>query len=121
LTAEARVNKPDTRLRPGMFVSVELVTDPAADIVVVPVQSVYTIAGLTKVFVVSDGKVQERRVPPPSYKENGYVGVPIENVKPGEMVVTTGLAALFDGAEVVVSAQNAAANRGAASPTEGSR
>lgn len=121
LTAEARVSKPDNRLRPGMFVSVELVTDPAADIVVVPAESVYTIAGLTKVFVVSGGKVQERKVPPPSYKENGYVGVPIENVKPGEMVATTGLAALFDGAEVVVRAQNAAANREAAKPTEGSR
>lgn len=121
LTAEARVNKADSRLRPGMFVSVELVTDPAADIVVVPAESVYTIAGLTKVFVVSGGKVQERKVPPPSYKENGYVGVPVETVKPGEMVVTTGLAALFDGAEVVVRAQNATASRGTVSPTEGSR
>lgn len=121
LTAEARVNKADSRLRPGMFVSVELVTDPAADIVVVPAESVYTIAGLTKVFVVSGGKVQERKVPPPSYKENGYVGVPVETVKPGEMVVTTGLAALFDGAEVVVRAQNATASRETVSPTEGSR
>jgi RND family efflux transporter MFP subunit len=120
LTAEARVSKADSRLRPGMFVSVELVTDPAADIVVVPAGSIYTIAGLTKVFVVEGGKVAERKVPPPSYREDGYVGVPAENVKPGEMVATSGLAALFDGAEVVVRAQNAAAKREAASPTEGS-
>lgn len=109
LTAEARVNKPDNRLRPGMFVSVELVTDPAAEIVIVPQEAVYTIAGLTKVFVVNGGKVSERKVPPPSYKENGFVGVPAEQVKPGDMVATSELPALYDGVDVTVKAQTASA------------
>lgn len=107
LTAEARVNKPDTRLRPGMFVSVELVTNPSAEIVIVPKEAVYTIAGLTKVFVVNGGKVSERKVPPPSYKENGFVGVPIEQVKPGDMVATSELPALYNGVDVTVKAQSA--------------
>lgn len=122
LTAEARVMKPDSRLRPGMFVSVELVTDPAAAVVVVPKEAVYTVAGLTKVFVVNGGKASERKIPPPSYQENGYLGVPAGQVKPGDMVATSDLAALFDGADVSVKSQTASAqNAGNAAAAEGSR
>lgn len=113
LTAEARVGKPDSRLRPGMFVSVELVTDPAAEIVVVPKEAVYTIAGLTKVFVINGGKASERKVPPPSYAENGFVGVPVEQVKPGEMVATSELATLYDGVSVTAKSQTAKAQSAA--------
>ncbi|MCL4784000.1 MAG: efflux RND transporter periplasmic adaptor subunit [Bryobacterales bacterium] len=107
LTAEARVSKPDSRLRPGMFVSVELVTEPAAEIVVVPKEAIYTIAGLTKTFVLNNGKASERKVPPPTYTENGLVGVPVEQVKPGDLVAVTELPALYDGVQVTVKSQQA--------------
>lgn len=116
LTAEARVLKPDSRLRPGMFVSVELVTNPAAPVIVVPKEAVYTIAGLTKVFVVHDGKASERKIPPPNYQENGYLGVPADQVKAGDLVATSDLAALYDGANVSVKSQTASA-QGAVSVT----
>ncbi|MCC6263334.1 MAG: efflux RND transporter periplasmic adaptor subunit [Bryobacterales bacterium] len=117
LTAEARVTKPDSRLRPGMFVSVELVTEPAAEIVVVPKEAIYTIAGLTKAFVVNNGKASERKVPPPTYTENGYVGVPVDQVKPGDLVAVSELPVLYDGVAVTVKAQTASA-RADAKPAE---
>jgi RND family efflux transporter MFP subunit len=102
LTAEARVTKADNRLRPGMFVKVELVTDPAAPILVVPASSIYTVAGLTKVYVVNTGSVQERKVPPPSFRENGWVDVPASALKAGDLVATSELPALYDGLSVQV-------------------
>jgi len=119
LTAEARVTKADSRLRPGMFVSVELVTDPSAEIVVVPAESVYMIAGLTKLFVVNGGKAVERKVPPPSFKEDGWVGVPREAVKPGDLVATSGLATLYDGVEVAVTEQTASGQGTPPAPASG--
>ena len=102
LTAEARVTKFDDRLRPGMFVRVELVTDPSAEILVVPATSIYTIAGLTKVFVVNGGKVSERKVPPPAYRENGWVSIPADAAKAGDLVATTELPVLFEGLAITV-------------------
>jgi HlyD family secretion protein len=108
LTAEARVTKPDSRLRPGMFVRVDLVTDPASQIVVVPEKSLYTIAGLTKVFVLRDSTAHERKVPPPTYRENGWVDVPSDVIQPGDLVATSALPILHEGLKVNV--QESAAN-----------
>ncbi len=111
LTAEARVTKPDARLRPGMFVKVELVTDPSASILVVPATSIYTIAGLTKLFVVNNGTAEERKVPPPSYRENGWVDVPATSLKAGDLVATSELPALYDGLRVDVQESKVTAQR----------
>jgi len=80
---------------------------------VVPKEAIYTIAGLTKAFVVNNGKASERKVPPPSYTENGYVGVPVDQVKPGDLVAVSELPVLYDGAAVTVKAQTASALAGA--------
>ncbi len=118
LTAEARVTRADNRLRPGMFVKVELVTDPNASILVVPATSVYTVAGLTKVYVVNSGSAQERKVPPPSYRENGWVDVPAVSLKAGDLVATSELPALYDGLPVQVRERAETAQRSAAGGTK---
>ncbi|MCW5962709.1 MAG: efflux RND transporter periplasmic adaptor subunit [Bryobacterales bacterium] len=117
LTAEARVTRTDARLRPGMFVRVELVTDPSAPILVVPATSVHTIAGLTKVFVLNGGTATERKVPPPTYRENGWVDVPASALKSGDLVATSELPALYDGLRVNVEESKVTAQRSAASTT----
>lgn len=114
LTAEARVTRADARLRPGMFVRVELVTDPSAPILVVPASSVHTIAGLTKVFVLNNGLAEERKVPPPTYRENGWVDVPASALKAGDLVATSELPALYNGLRVNVQESKVTAQRGAA-------
>lgn len=99
LTAEARLNSPDPRLRPGMFVQVRLVLQHDAQVVMVPKQAIYSLAGLTKVFVIRDGKAVECRVPP-GQEIDGWVEVPADQVHAGEPVAVERVPFLTDGAPV---------------------
>jgi RND family efflux transporter MFP subunit len=102
LVAEARLTSSDSRLRPGMFVQVRLVTARDATVVTVPKQALYSIAGLTKVFVVRDGKVTEHKIPP-GIEVNGWVEVPGNMIRPGEAVAVSNLGALTAGLPVKAS------------------
>jgi len=99
LTAEARLLETDRRLRPGMFVQVELVVARDAEVITVPREAVYAVAGLTKVFVIRQDRAAECRIPP-GLARDGWVEVPPGCVKPGETVATSNLAMLVDGAPV---------------------
>jgi RND family efflux transporter MFP subunit len=98
LTVEARVPNADGALRPGFFAKglVLVREDPAA--VFVPSEAVTSTAGITKVFVVTNGKAAERLVKP-GIRQGTWVEIP-EGVKVGETVAVTNLAALFNGAPV---------------------
>ena len=99
LTAEARLDKPDPRLRPGSFVQVQLVTDRAAESVMVPKQAVYTVAGLTKVFAIRNGRAVEFRVSP-GREVDGWMEVPPDQIHPGDKIAVSNVFALVNGAEV---------------------
>jgi RND family efflux transporter MFP subunit len=99
LMVEARIDGSDARLRPGMFVEVRLVTQSGADVTVVPEQALFTLAGLTKVFVVRDGKAHEVRLISPN-KMEGWIEVPTDLIRPGETVAVSNLSMLIDGAQV---------------------
>lgn len=99
LVAEARMVEPDARLKPGMFVQVRLVTARGAEVVTVPRNAVYTVAGLSKIFVIRGGKAVEVRLAPGQEVE-GWVEVPGGLVRPGEPVAVSNLPALVDGAPV---------------------
>jgi RND family efflux transporter MFP subunit len=98
LTIEARVPNAEGALRPGFFGKGHVLVreDPSA--VFVPSEAVTSIAGITKVFVVTDGKAVERLVKPGT-RQGTWVEIP-GNVKAGEAVAVTNLAALFNGAPV---------------------
>ncbi len=98
LTAEARLVENDSRLRPGGFVQVRLVTSRDATITTVPKQALYLVAGLAKVFVVRNGRIVEFRVPP-GIETDGWVEVPSE-IQTGDSVVINKLDLLVDGAAV---------------------
>jgi RND family efflux transporter MFP subunit len=99
LVAEARIQKGDPALRPGMFVQVRVVIEKNANITVVPKDAVYTMAGLTKVFTVSGGKAREHRITP-GMTQDGWVEVPGAQILPGELVALNNVQNLTDGAEV---------------------
>jgi RND family efflux transporter MFP subunit len=98
LTIEARVPNAEGALRPGFFGKGHVLVreDPAA--VFVPSEAVTSIAGITKVFVVTNRKAVERLVKPGA-RQGTWVEIP-GNVKVGEAVAVTNLAALFNGAPV---------------------
>jgi RND family efflux transporter MFP subunit len=99
LVAEARMVESDARLRPGMFVQVRLVTARDASVVAVPKEALYTVAGLTKVFVVREGKAVELRLTP-GQEVGGWVEVSGDLIRAGEPVAISNLPALVNGAPV---------------------
>lgn len=101
LTAEARIETRDERLKPGSFVQVRLVTDPAFRVVSIPRAAVYTVAGLNKFFTVENGKAVEHRIPE-ILGGNGYVEIPPGIIEPGATVAVSSVPMLTDGAAVSV-------------------
>ncbi len=99
LSVEARLNENNPRLRPGMFVQVRLTTERNAETTVVPRRAIYTVAGLTKFFVIRDGRAIEQRIPPGRDLE-GWTEVPVGTVKAGELVAISNVAQLVSGATV---------------------
>jgi RND family efflux transporter MFP subunit len=99
LMAEARMISSDSRLRPGMFVQVELVLSKGNEALFVPKQAIYSVAGLTKMFVVRGGKAMERKIAP-GQELDGWVEVPRDQVNPGDQVAVTSLTQLVEGMPV---------------------
>ena len=62
LIVEAEVDNQQGRLRPGSFARAEIQTASTDDVIMAPVSSIVTFAGIQKVFLVKDGKAQERNV-----------------------------------------------------------
>lgn len=99
LTAEARIAGNDSRLRPGMFVQVNLVTERASQAVMVPKSALYSIAGLTKVFALRDGKAVEYRINP-GRELDGWIEVPADRIQPGDHIAVSNVPMLVNGAAV---------------------
>lgn len=98
LTAEARMVESDARLRPGMFVQVLLVAEKS-ELVVVPKQALYSVAGLSKVFAIRNGSAVEVKVQP--YRTLGdWIALDTNLIKPGEQVATSNLGVLINGMKV---------------------
>lgn len=104
LAAEARLVESDARLRPGMFVQVRLVVARNASVVTVPREALYTVAGLSKVFLIRDGRVVECKIPP-GVADDGWIEVPAGLVRPGDSVAVSNLPMLVNGATVKVGAR----------------
>lgn len=102
LTAEARLVESDPRLRPGMFVQLRVVVAHDASVVVVPREALYTMAGLTKVFILRDDRIVEYKIPPgqPAWAGDGWVEVPGDQIRPGEKVAVSNLGLLVNGMPV---------------------
>jgi membrane fusion protein (multidrug efflux system) len=100
---EAEVPNPDGLLKPGLFARGALATRRDAAVPFVPEAAVSTFAGITKVFVLADGKAQERSVKL-GRKQDGMVEI-LRGVRAGEQVATSALARLYDGAAVTVRAR----------------
>jgi RND family efflux transporter MFP subunit len=99
LTAEARLISNDPRLRPGMFVQVQLVLAKSSEVVAVPKQAIYNVAGLNKIFVIRNGKAVEAKIDP-GQDLGSWIEVPRDVVKPGDQVAVSGLARLVHGTPV---------------------
>ena len=97
---EVRANLPNgaLKLRPGLFVRVNVSLGINPDAIVIPEQAIWPIGQAKTVYVVVDGKAQQRIVKVGERKP-GAVEI-IEGLAAGETIVTAGQMKLFDGAVV---------------------
>jgi RND family efflux transporter MFP subunit len=103
LSVEARLTDRDPRLRPGMFVQVQLALAGDTAAVAVPKEALYQLAGLSKVFTVRAGRVVENKVTPGA-EVDGWVVIPGGAVQAGDQVAVSKLPTLIAGLAVRVEA-----------------
>jgi RND family efflux transporter MFP subunit len=102
---EAEVPNPDALLKPGLFARGVAETRRDTGVAFVPEPAVSYVVGITKVFVIADGRARERTVRLGA-RQAGFAEV-VAGVRPGEQVATSSLAQLYDGAPVTVAARPA--------------
>jgi membrane fusion protein (multidrug efflux system) len=97
---EAVVPNTEHRLKPGVFAKGGILTEFDAEARTVPLESIVTFAGVTKVFVVRDGKAYgvEVKTGEPG---DGWIEVEGE-LDANSLVVTSGQTKLADGTPVRV-------------------
>lgn len=104
---EVLVENPDRLLKPGGFARASVMSSMRDNVVFVPHQAVYTFAGVSKVFIVRDGKAAEAIV------ETGQrVGDEVQIVKGldgAEQVAVTGVNRLTNGSPVALVERSTAA------------
>jgi membrane fusion protein (multidrug efflux system) len=109
-TVEASVPNPGGALKPGFFAKASIVTGMERNVPFVPEEAVVTFAGIVKVFVIAEGRAEERRVTT-GQRRDGWIEI-LEGVKVGEAVATSGLSQLATGTPVTFQF------RGGSSPGE---
>ncbi|HYE74494.1 MAG TPA: efflux RND transporter periplasmic adaptor subunit [Blastocatellia bacterium] len=98
LTVEAQVANPSNQLRPGMFAKSQLITNQNASVIMVPQKAILTTAGLSKVFVIENGKAHERIIK--TGATDGDLIEIVSGVNSGEIVATSNLDKLQEGSQV---------------------
>jgi RND family efflux transporter MFP subunit len=100
LRLEAIVNNAQGLLKPGFFARVTIQTDRKDKAVVVPAESLLSVSGIEKVFVIENGKIAERIVRSGARSAND-VEI-IDGLTEGERIAKSNLGSLQQGREVAV-------------------
>lgn len=111
---EALVPNADGKLKPGLFARARVTIGSDETVLAVPETAVSALAGVTKVFVLEDNTAKERKVD--VLRKRGSDALVAGELKAGEQVIVTGIARLYDGAQVQLDGSPAPA---AAPPTDG--
>ena len=98
LTVEAVVPNQSGDLKPGLFATARIEQPERTPAVMVPTSAVQTTAGTSRVYVVSNGTVEERIVTV-GQQADAFIEI-ATGLKAGEQVATKNIAKLFDGAQV---------------------
>ena len=103
-SVQAKISNPEEKLKPGMFVEVDVVVDDAVPVKMVPTSAILYAAFGDSVFIIEDaeggGKVVRQTFVRLGQSQGDFVNV-IEGLEVGQTIVTTGLFKLFNGQNVV--------------------
>jgi len=98
LTVEAEIENSSGALKPGQFATVRILQERTEPAVLVPARAVVTEAGVNRVFVIKEGRAEQRVI------QTGQTEGDLIEVKNGvsadEQVATSGLERLSDGVAV---------------------
>ena len=97
---EASVPNPKGVLKAGFFAKALILTGTGKNAPFVPEDAVASFAGIVKVYVIADGKAEERRVKT-GVRQDSRVEI-LEGVKVGETVATSSLSQLATGTAVTI-------------------
>lgn len=114
VSLRARFDNPDRKLRPGMSARVQIVLATNARALLVPEQAIVPIGEQKNVYTLVDGKAKLTPVTIGA-RQPGSVEV-AEGLKDGDVVITSGLQKIGDGAPVQAKAAAAPAGKPAAKP-----
>ena len=103
---EALVDNHDRRLKPGFFANASIVTRSDDRALMVPQEALITFAGVTKLFVIADGKAVERPVQTGTRGSGGLVEI-TDGVAAEDSVAVSGLGKLENGTDVSFSSAGA--------------
>jgi multidrug efflux pump subunit AcrA (membrane-fusion protein) len=95
---EARVLNGEGLLRPGLAARGTVLLGQDTGVPFIPAEALLRVAGTTQVFIVAEGRARARVVQT-GRQESGWVEI-LDGARSGEIVVTSGLAQLYDGASV---------------------
>ena len=98
LTVEADVENPGGELKPGQFATVRILLPQSAPAVLVPQRALREISGATYVFVIKNGRAEQRLVQA-GQKEGDLVEL-VSGVAADELVATNNVDQLSDGVTV---------------------
>jgi membrane fusion protein, multidrug efflux system len=104
VSIEAVVDNHERKLKPGFFANAAVVTRSDDQALMVPQEALITFAGVTKLFVISDGTAHERQVHTGSRGGGGLIEI-IDGIAPDDVVATSGLTKLENGIAVSVKGQ----------------
>jgi membrane fusion protein (multidrug efflux system) len=89
-------------LRPGGFAKAAIITDSESMAAVVPIDSIVQFAGVTKLFIVENGKARTVSDIKTGTEGRGWIEVTSKQLPATASVVTTGQTQLSDGTPVVI-------------------
>jgi membrane fusion protein (multidrug efflux system) len=98
VAVRASLPNSELKLRPGFFVRVNVTLAEKADALLVPEEAIWPVGQDKTVYVVVDGKAQQRTVTI-GERLPGRVEI-LSGLQVGETIVTAGQMKIFDGADV---------------------
>ncbi|MGE0445478.1 MAG: efflux RND transporter periplasmic adaptor subunit [Vicinamibacterales bacterium] len=115
---EIEIPNPGYRLKPGMYARVNITTDDRRQALVVPNNAVVDLNGRRGVFLATDEGRASFRAVRVGIEDEANAEI-LEGVAEGDRVITTGSAALTDGAAFVIAGQAGGENGAAAAGGDG--
>jgi len=97
---EALFANDDGEMKPGLFARARIRVGTKEEVFAIPETAISQVAGVNKIFVVEDGKARAR--PIAILRKRGGDALLQGELRPGEQVVLTGIARMYEGAEVKV-------------------